>query len=190
MLPQARQSLGPLEVSTASAAPTASRRGCGPSSAFGGAQRFRCGTRECNILAASRVGVLSLDTCWISTRISQALTCTCMMQLYLAPAAGSNPCCVHAAVALLSHGLTLLLLCLLLPSVFRPNSISCNQRESTGRTSVQRNLDLAVEMTRHWPASTGISVPSGMQRVPPGPVEITPCDVFRLIRGRTLWIIG
>jgi hypothetical protein len=58
---------------------------------------------------------------------------------------------------------------------------------------VQRNLELAVNITRHWPGSTGINVPrsaEAQRSLPPGPAEITPCDVFRLIRGRTLWIIG
>lgn len=51
--------------------------------------------------------------------------------------------------------------------------------------------ELAVNLTRYWPGNTGIKVPpEAQQRVPPGPAEITPCDVYRLIRGRTLWIIG
>lgn len=51
--------------------------------------------------------------------------------------------------------------------------------------------DLAVNLTRYWPGNIGIKVPAeAQQRVPPGPAEITPCDVFRLIRGRTMWIIG
>jgi hypothetical protein len=51
--------------------------------------------------------------------------------------------------------------------------------------------DLAVNLTRYWPGNIGIKVPAeAQQRAPPGPAEITPCDVFRLIRGRTMWIIG
>jgi hypothetical protein len=94
---------------------------------------------------------------------------------------------------------------------------------------VQRNLELAVNLTRFWPSSSGIPVPpasavsgqglglpSPLQQgassivleagssssgssssvgaaapeLPPGPVELTPCDVFELLRGRTLWIVG
>lgn len=71
-------------------------------------------------------------------------------------------------------------------------SVSCNQRESKGRSNVQRNLELAVNISRYWPQSSGITIPQSVDpdSLPPGPADITPCDVFRLIRGRTLWIIG
>jgi len=182
MLPQAKQNPMRTVALTALDAPTASRKACGPGFASGDALSYRYGTRKyaCWLVLPDRAH--SPD---VSHFPYQNSTSTQQYVLFLLDSF-HNRCQVHAmhkyrAVLMLTKAIVhFLCFC----------RISCNQRESTGRSSVQRNLELAVNISRYWPQSSGISVPPQQQNLPPGPAEITPCDVFRLIRGRTLWIIG
>lgn len=166
---------------------TATKRACGRASASGNALSCQPGTRK---YSSGRGGKRSRWAFAASLVEEVGVNCLCCTQL-------AHRCCVVGGKECTSTFAARLLLPTTPTST--PNyRISCNQRESAGRASVQRNLELAVNLSRNWPASTGIDVSKaagagdvgGAKSLPPGPAEITPCDVFKLIRGRTLWIIG